>query len=39
MSDDPDFPKEHEIAHLRGLDLEGLRSRWQSIFQKPAPDR
>jgi hypothetical protein len=28
---------EHEIAHLRGLDLEGLRSRWQSIFQRSAP--
>jgi hypothetical protein len=29
---------EDEIAHLRGLDLKGLRSRWQSVFQKPAPD-
>jgi Protein of unknown function (DUF2924) len=28
---------EVEIAHLRGLDLKGLRSRWQSIFQRPAP--
>jgi Protein of unknown function (DUF2924) len=28
---------EHEIAHLRGLDLKGLRSRWQSIFQRSAP--
>jgi len=28
---------EHEIAHLRGLDLQGLRSRWQSVFQRPAP--
>ena len=27
-----------EIAHLRGLDLKGLRSRWQSVFQKPPPD-
>jgi hypothetical protein len=26
-----------EIAHLRGLDLKGLRSRWQSVFQRPAP--
>jgi hypothetical protein len=26
-----------EIAHLRGLDLNGLRSRWQSVFQRPAP--
>jgi hypothetical protein len=28
---------EDEIAHLRGLDLSGLRARWQSVFQKPAP--
>ena len=28
---------EHEIAHLRGLDLKGLRSRWQSVFQRQAP--
>jgi hypothetical protein len=27
-----------EIAHLRGLDLKGLRSRWQSVFQSPPPD-
>jgi hypothetical protein len=27
-----------EIAHLRGLDLKGLRSRWRSVFQKPVPD-
>jgi hypothetical protein len=26
-----------EIAHLRGLDLGGLRSRWQSIFRRPSP--
>jgi hypothetical protein len=26
-----------EIAHLRGLDLRGLRSRWQSVFGRPAP--
>jgi hypothetical protein len=31
------FPVEDEIAHLRGLDLRGLRSRWQSVFQRPAP--
>jgi Protein of unknown function (DUF2924) len=30
-------PVEDEIAHLRGLDLGGLRARWQSIFQKQAP--
>ena len=28
---------ENEIAHLRGLDLGGLRARWQSVFQRPAP--
>jgi hypothetical protein len=28
---------EVEIAHLRGLDLRGLRSRWQSVFGRPAP--
>src|SRR6267142_517891 len=27
-----------EIVHLRGLDLKGLRSRWQSVLQRPAPD-
>jgi Protein of unknown function (DUF2924) len=27
---------EDEIAHLRGLNLKGLRSRWQGVFQKPA---
>jgi len=27
-----------EIAHLRGLDLKGIRSRWQSVFQRPPPD-
>jgi hypothetical protein len=27
-----------EIAHLRGLDLKGLRSRWLSVFQSPPPD-
>jgi hypothetical protein len=26
-----------EIAHLGGLDLKGLRSRWQSVFQRPPP--
>ena len=28
---------EDEIVHLRGLHLKGLRSRWQSIFQRQAP--
>src|SRR6202161_2812220 len=27
-----------EIAHLRGLDLKGLRSRWQSVFQRLPSD-
>lgn len=29
---------EDEIAHLRGLDLKGLRARWQSVLRGPAPD-
>ena len=29
---------EDEVAHLRDLDLKGLRARWQGIFRKPAPD-
>jgi hypothetical protein len=28
---------EGEIAHLRGLDLSGLRARWRSVFQRSAP--
>jgi hypothetical protein len=28
---------EDEIAHLRDLDLSGLRARWQSVFRRPAP--
>ena len=28
---------EDEIAHLRGLELGGLRARWQSVFRRPAP--
>jgi Protein of unknown function (DUF2924) len=28
---------ENEIEHLRGLDLKGLRARWQSVFQRRAP--
>src|SRR3979490_3056033 len=27
-----------EIAHLRGLDLKGLRSRWQGGVQRPPPE-
>ncbi len=29
---------EDEIVHLRGLDLNGLRARWRSVLQSPAPD-
>src|SRR5947199_9433555 len=29
---------EDEIVHLRGLDLKGLRARWHSVLQRPAPD-
>jgi len=28
---------EHEIAHLRDLDLKALRARWRSVFQRPPP--
>jgi len=28
---------EDEIAHLRSLDLKGLRSRWQGVFRRAAP--
>jgi hypothetical protein len=28
---------EDESAHLRDLDLKGLRARWQSVFQRPSP--
>jgi Protein of unknown function (DUF2924) len=28
---------EDEIAHLRGLDLGGLRARWRSVFQRSSP--
>jgi hypothetical protein len=29
---------EEEIAQLRGLDLRGLRVRWQNAYVKPAPE-
>src|SRR5258708_2680609 len=29
---------EDEIVHLLGLDLKGLRARWRSVLQRPAPD-
>jgi hypothetical protein len=28
---------EDEIAHLRGLELGGLRARWQGVFRRQAP--
>jgi Protein of unknown function (DUF2924) len=28
---------ENEIAHLRGLDLEGLHARWHTVFRRRAP--
>jgi len=28
---------DNEIAHLRGLDLKGLRARWQSVFRRQPP--
>jgi Protein of unknown function (DUF2924) len=28
---------EDEIAHLRDLDLPGLRARWHSVFRRKAP--
>jgi hypothetical protein len=28
---------EDEIRHVRGLDLQGLHARWQSVFQRAAP--
>jgi hypothetical protein len=28
---------EDEIAHLRDLDLNGLRARWRSVFRRPPP--
>ena len=27
----------HEIAHLRDLDLHGLRARWKSVFRQLPP--
>src|SRR5580658_3814141 len=29
---------EGEIAHLRDLDLSGLRARWHSVFRRKAPE-
>ena len=32
-----DVSLEAEIAHLRGLDLRGLRARWRGTYKKEAP--
>ena len=32
----PSTELEDEIAHLRGLDLKGLRARWKGIFRREA---
>ncbi len=37
-SDPTDRIMENEIAHLRDLDLRGLRTRWSQMFRKAAPD-
>lgn len=37
-TDQIDRSIESEIAHLRGLDLRGLRARWRQVFRKVAPD-
>jgi hypothetical protein len=31
------IPLSDEIAHLRGLDIVGLRARWQSVFGRESP--
>jgi hypothetical protein len=33
----PKASVEDEVAHLRDLDLKGLRARWQSVFKRPPP--
>ena len=33
----PEASLDDEIAHLRGLDLRGLRARWQSVTGRAAP--
>jgi hypothetical protein len=38
LSVNTDTSIESEIAHLRDLDLKGLRARWHRAFRKPAPD-
>ena len=34
--DAPSTDLEEEIAHLRGLDLKGLRARWKGVFRRAA---
>jgi Protein of unknown function (DUF2924) len=38
---DPGVPDrealDNEIAHLRGLEIKGLRARWQTVFRRRAP--
>src|SRR5258708_14885552 len=33
-----DTSVQEDIVHLRGLDVKGLRARWHSVLQRPAPD-
>jgi hypothetical protein len=37
--EDPGAAVASEIAHLRGLDLDGLRARWRSLTGRAAPAR
>ena len=34
----PAIDLEDEIAHVRDLDLSGLRARWRSVFRRKAPE-
>jgi hypothetical protein len=36
-SKSPGASVEDEIAHLRDLDLRGLRARWHSVYRRPPP--
>src|ERR1700694_5852582 len=33
----PKYLSSTRSAHLRDLDVKGLRAHWQSVFQRPAP--
>ena len=37
MAEDETTALEHEIARLRGLDLQGLQARWRTMFGRRAP--